>query len=65
MEHQLLYTPEQAADLLQVGRTTMYGLLAAGEVESIKIARARRIPADALETYVARRRGKAREEAVA
>ncbi len=65
MEHPLLYTPEQAAGLLQVGRTTMYGLLATGEVESIKISRARRIPADALEAYVARQRGQAREEAVA
>jgi len=33
------------------------GLLASGEIESVRIGRSRRIPADALTVYVARLRG--------
>lgn len=50
----LLLTPEQAAELLQVGRTVMFALLDTGEVESVKIGRLRRIPRDAVTTYVDR-----------
>jgi len=50
----LLYTPEDAAAKLATGRTTIYALIASGELESVKIGRSRRIPADALETYVGR-----------
>lgn len=56
---QLLLTPEQAAKRLEVGRSTLYGLIASGEVESIKVGRARRIPADALVEYVGRLRAAA------
>ena len=51
---QLLYTPEQAADVLAVGRTTVYGLLTDGAIRSVKIGRARRIPASAVKDYVDR-----------
>ena len=37
-----------------VGRTTVYQLMASGELKSIKIGRSRRIPAAALEEYVGR-----------
>ncbi|GAA0633621.1 hypothetical protein GCM10009547_41950 [Sporichthya brevicatena] len=47
-----ILTVEEAAEALGIGRTTMYGLLAAGLVESVRIGRLRRIPADALATYV-------------
>ena len=50
---QLLYTPEQAADVLAVGRTTVYGLMTDGALRSVKIGRARRITAQALHRYVA------------
>jgi excisionase family DNA binding protein len=49
---QLLFTPEHAADKLDVGRTTIYALMAAGELRSVKIGRCRRIPAAALSDYV-------------
>ncbi|WP_237540567.1 MULTISPECIES: helix-turn-helix domain-containing protein [unclassified Streptomyces] len=48
-------TVEEAARRLGVGRTTMYALLAAGEIPSIVIGRLRRIPAEALSDYVAAR----------
>jgi excisionase family DNA binding protein len=56
MQSPLLYKPEGAAAELGVGRTTVYELLASGELESIRIGRARRIPADALRAYVERLR---------
>lgn len=52
----LLLTVEQAADRLGVGRTLMVALVAAREIESVKIGRLRRVPASALSEYVARLR---------
>lgn len=48
----LVLTIEEAADVLRIGRTTMYALIAAGEVESVCIGRLRRIPVRCLRTYV-------------
>lgn len=48
-------TVEEAARRLGVGRTTMYALLAADEIPSVTIGRLRRIPAEALNDYVAAR----------
>ena len=56
-DSRLLLTPERAAERLDVGRTTVYGLLATGELESVRIGRSRRIPAEAVEGDVARLRG--------
>lgn len=50
----VMLTPEQAADALGIGRTTMYALIKTGDVESVKIGRLRRVPQDALETYTHR-----------
>jgi excisionase family DNA binding protein len=52
----LLLTVEEAAEYLGVGRSTMYGLIRDGEVESIRIGRLRRIPSDALPAFLARLR---------
>jgi excisionase family DNA binding protein len=48
-------TVEEAARRIGVGRTTMYALIAAGEVQSVQIGRLRRIPAQALNDYIAAR----------
>lgn len=56
--NRLLFTPEHAADKLDVGRTTVYALMATGELRSVKIGRSRRVPAAALEAYVNRLVGK-------
>jgi excisionase family DNA binding protein len=53
----LVLTIEEAAERLGIGRTLMYALVSAGEVESVRIGRLRRVPVDALETYVATLRG--------
>lgn len=52
----LLLTVEESADRLGVGRTLMVALVAAREIESVKIGRLRRVPASALSEYVARLR---------
>ena len=48
----LLLTPEEAAEVLGIGRSKVYELLAARQLASVKIGTCRRIPADALRAYV-------------
>lgn len=52
--HPLLYRPEEAAAVLGLGRSTVFELLAAGEIASVRIGRARRISHAALEAFVER-----------
>ncbi|WP_326712233.1 excisionase family DNA-binding protein [Streptomyces sp. NBC_01474] len=52
----VLLTVEEAARRLSIGRTTCYGLIRTGELESVPVGTLRRIPADAPAAYVARRR---------
>jgi excisionase family DNA binding protein len=49
-----LLTVEEAARRLSIGRTTMYALLKDGQLDSVRIGRLRRIPAEALIAYTAR-----------
>ena len=51
----LLLTVEAAAELLSLGRTAVYDLVATGELTSVKIGRSRRVPYDALRLFVERR----------
>lgn len=55
----LLLTPQEAARVLGISRATLYELLRAGAVESVRIGRSRRVPAAALAAYVDRLRGQA------
>ena len=48
----LLYTAEEAAGVLGLGRSKVFELLATGELRSVKIGRARRITLDALQAFV-------------
>jgi excisionase family DNA binding protein len=48
----LVLTVEEAAHRLAVGRTLMYALVSSGAVESVRIGRLRRVPADALVTFL-------------
>src|ERR1039458_10404680 len=50
----LLVTPEEAARRLLVGRTTVYALMASGELLSVNIGRCRRVPLSALRSFVTR-----------
>ena len=54
--HQLLYRPEEAAQLLAIGRSAIYEAMRKGEIESVTIGRSRRIPSNAIELYVSRLR---------
>lgn len=50
-EH-LVLTIEEAAERLCIGRTLMYSLVKAGAVETVRIGRLRRVPADALDAFL-------------
>jgi len=52
----LLLTMSDAARVLAVGRTTMYELVNAGEIEVVHIGRSARVPVAAVEEFVERRR---------
>ena len=45
-----------AARMIGVGRTTLYALIAAGEIEAIKIGKATRITTASLKALVTRQR---------
>ena len=48
----LLLTADEAAQVLGIGRSKVYELLASRQLASVKIGTCRRIPADALRAYV-------------
>lgn len=50
----LLLTVPEVALALGVGRSVVYELLLVGEIQSVKIGRARRVPVKSLEDYIAR-----------
>jgi len=50
----LLLSPEEAAEVLCIGRTRLYRLLATGALRSVQIGRRRRVPAAGLTEFVAR-----------
>jgi excisionase family DNA binding protein len=49
----LLLSVDEAAQRLHIGRSTVYTLVAQNQLESVKIGKLRRIPATALDDYVA------------
>lgn len=54
VQEKLLLTVPEAAARLGVARTFLYARVMRGELASIKLGRARRIPTMALEQFVAR-----------
>jgi excisionase family DNA binding protein len=61
---ELLLTVEEAARRLRLGRTLVYRLISSGELESVKVGRLRRVPAESLPKYVATLRRSRSSEAV-
>jgi excisionase family DNA binding protein len=51
----LLLTVGEAAVVLAIGRTTLYQLIADGQVRTVRIGRAVRVPVAELEAFVERR----------
>ena len=50
----LLLTPEETAEALNIGRSTVFEMLRRRELESVKIGKARRIPVEVVRDYVDR-----------
>jgi excisionase family DNA binding protein len=48
----LLLRPAEVADVLGVGRSKVYGLLATGELPSVRVGHSVRVPAAALHRWV-------------
>lgn len=48
----LLHTIPDAAEMLGVGRSTLYNLISAGEIKAVKVGRRTLIPQGELERYV-------------
>lgn len=60
----VLLTPEEAADVLGVGRTKLYELMGDGLIESVRIGGSRRVPVAAIDRFVEwLRRGDKQDEA--
>ena len=56
-------TVEEAARRLRLGRTLVYRLISSGQLESVKVGRLRRVPAECLPEYVTALRGTRSPEA--
>jgi excisionase family DNA binding protein len=52
----LLVDVMEAARLLDCGRTMVYALISAGDLESVKVGGSRKVPRAAIDDYVARLR---------
>ena len=53
-----LLSVEQAAKVLGVSRSTMFEIIKAGEIETVKVGRLRRVPADAIDAYIVAQTGR-------
>ena len=54
MENKLLLSPDETCEVLGVKRSTLFKMLEAGEIPSIKVGRLRRIPTAGLKDWVRR-----------
>lgn len=48
-----LLRPEEVAEVLNIGRTMVYGLMKSGELRSVKIGHLRRVRTEDVDAYVA------------
>ena len=51
-ENRLMLRVNEAAEVLGIGRTTVYELVAKGELPTVRIGRSVRIPISAIEAWV-------------
>ena len=51
----ILYRAEEAAILLSLSRTAVFGLIRTGDLHTVKIGGRRRIPRSSIEDYVSQR----------
>ncbi len=50
----VLYRAEEAAEVMSLSRTAVFGLIRSGELDTIKIGHRRRIPRSSIEDYITR-----------
>ena len=62
MEEKRLLTVDEAALRLGIGRSHAYVYVLRGELESVKLGRSRRVPAEAIEAFVKKLRGERAED---
>ena len=48
----LLYKPEEAAKALGISRSKIYALMAAGQLDSVRVGGSRRIPTHSLYAFI-------------
>ena len=48
----LLLKPTEVAEILRIGRSLVYGMLATGELPSIRVGRCIRVPKASLEKWI-------------
>lgn len=53
MDQRIAYRPEEVAKVCGLGRTTVFELIKSGELESVKVGRARLVPAAAITRWLA------------
>ena len=58
----LMYSVPRAAELCGLGKSMFWTLVASGEIESVKVGRARRIPATALRSWIDRKLAETNQE---
>jgi len=61
MTDPLLLRVEEVAHALSLGRTKVYELIASGDLPSVTIGAARRVPAEALRQWIAEHQGEGQE----
>lgn len=54
---QVLFTVDGVAEMLHLGRTKVYELLRSGDIASVSIGSARRIPSAAVDEFIERLTG--------
>ena len=55
LENRQLLRAEEAADMLGIGRTKIYEMIARGEIPALRIGRLVRVPRHALDEWIADR----------
>lgn len=60
----VLVSVEEAAERLDIGRTMLYELIAAGEIDTVTVGRLRKVPVAEIADFVERRRARDRRRSV-
>jgi excisionase family DNA binding protein len=53
----LLYRVEEAAEMMSLSRTAVFGLIRSGDLDTIKVGGRRRVPRSSIDAYIARQLG--------